>query len=168
MGLWSYMGRRPWMMRISTTTIAITNRRWMKPPRVYELTIPSAQRISSTTNTVHSIVASWRESPCAMTLRIPCQAGGPAGERSAAGRDCVVEDGHLRERFRNLVGEDHAQSLGERHDPALEELVVVGGQGIGREIPRDITIAGLVQIRGRRIEAGEKFQAAGAIPALFP
>ena len=28
------MGRRPWMMRISTITMAITSSRWMKPPMV--------------------------------------------------------------------------------------------------------------------------------------
>lgn len=43
------------MILMSTTMTAKTNKMWMNPPRVYELTIPSNQRISSTTAIVQSI-----------------------------------------------------------------------------------------------------------------
>ena len=36
------------MMRIRTTAMAITSKMWMKPPIVYELTIPSAHSTRST------------------------------------------------------------------------------------------------------------------------
>src|SRR5580765_2299659 len=152
------------MIRISTTTTAMTSKMWMKPPRVYELTIPSAQRISSTTNRVQSIVCPPGGSRpavpavhhCGFRARVGFRARRQWRRLSAARGHRVPEDRDLRERLRDLVGEHHPERLGERHDPTLEELVVVGGQGIGGEIPRDITIAGLVQVRGRRVEAGEK------------
>src|SRR6185503_11979106 len=47
--------RRPWMTLSNRTTIATTSRMWMNPPRVYELTIPSSQRMTSTTISVSSM-----------------------------------------------------------------------------------------------------------------
>src|SRR5215475_10724441 len=43
------------MMRINTTAIATTSRRWMKPPNVYEVTTPSSQRIISRKKIVQSM-----------------------------------------------------------------------------------------------------------------
>src|SRR6185295_18676153 len=150
------MGRRPWMTRMSTTTTAMTSKMWMKPPRVYELTIPSAQRISSTTNRVQSIVCPPGASRSAVPPVHLCGFRASAGVRdrrdwwrpSAAAGHRVAEDGDLRERLGDLIGEHHPEGLGERHDPPLEELVVVGGKGIRLQIARDITIAGLVEIGG--------------------
>src|SRR3954469_10531536 len=44
------------MMRRSTTTIAITSSRWITPPSVYDVAIPSSQRTSRTTITVESMM----------------------------------------------------------------------------------------------------------------
>ena len=49
-------GRRPWMIRISTTTIASTSRMWMNPPIVYELTSPRAQSTMRMIAMVHSML----------------------------------------------------------------------------------------------------------------
>jgi hypothetical protein len=43
------------MMRINTVAIANISRIWIKPPSVYEETIPSSQRIISRTNIVQSM-----------------------------------------------------------------------------------------------------------------
>jgi hypothetical protein len=48
------------MTRIRTTTIARIKRMWMKPPRVYELTIPSSHKMSRITKIVQSIGALLR------------------------------------------------------------------------------------------------------------
>jgi hypothetical protein len=40
------------MTRIRITASAMTRRRWMNPPNVYELTMPRSQRIRSTVKTV--------------------------------------------------------------------------------------------------------------------
>ncbi len=45
----------------------------------------------------------------------------------------VLKQGHLRDRLRDLALDGHADRLVEWHDLPLEELVVVGGQGIGRQ-----------------------------------
>ena len=46
---------RPWMTRIRTTTIANTNRRWMKPPIVVDVTSPRSHKTSKITKIVQSI-----------------------------------------------------------------------------------------------------------------
>jgi hypothetical protein len=43
------------MMRISTTMIAMTSKIWINPPRVYDVIIPSSQRMSKSTAIVTSI-----------------------------------------------------------------------------------------------------------------
>ena len=63
--------------------------------------------------------------------------------------------------------EGHLYRLGEGDDAALEELVVVGGEGIGDELLADVAIGGFVEIGARRLEACEKGQASGAIAAFF-
>lgn len=40
-----YNGLRPEIMLSKITTMAITSKMWMKPPIVYEVTIPSSQRM---------------------------------------------------------------------------------------------------------------------------
>jgi hypothetical protein len=47
------------MIRISTTANAMSSKMWMNPPKVYELTIPSAHKTSRITKIVHSIGASF-------------------------------------------------------------------------------------------------------------
>src|SRR5579872_6067235 len=51
----SYTGLRPWMMRTSTAMTASTRRMCIKPPRVYELTIPSNHNTNRMTAIVQSI-----------------------------------------------------------------------------------------------------------------
>src|SRR5207248_5361255 len=51
---WS--GLRPWIIRISATRIAITSRMWMNPPSVYDVSMPSSQRMTRTTTSVDSLV----------------------------------------------------------------------------------------------------------------
>src|ERR1700731_5361574 len=46
---------RPWMTRIRTTTIANTNRRWMKPPIVVDVTSPRSHNTSRITKIVQRI-----------------------------------------------------------------------------------------------------------------
>lgn len=46
---------RPWITWTSTSTTAATSSMWMKPPSVYELTSPSAQRTRSTKTKVQSM-----------------------------------------------------------------------------------------------------------------
>src|SRR5215470_5593336 len=55
-------GRRPWMSCITRTITAITSRRWMKPPRVYEDTRPRSHNTSKITKMVHSMGVSFRRS----------------------------------------------------------------------------------------------------------
>jgi hypothetical protein len=52
------IGRRPWMILMSTTAIARIRSRWMKPPKVYELTIPRSHMITRITKMVHSMASS--------------------------------------------------------------------------------------------------------------
>src|SRR6185369_3303859 len=49
------MGFRPWIIRINTVASAKTSRMWIKPPNVYDETIPSNQRIIKRTKMVQSI-----------------------------------------------------------------------------------------------------------------
>jgi hypothetical protein len=58
-------GRRPWMIRMRITTTAATMRRWMKPPIVYAVTSPSAQRTMSTTAIVNNIEELLSRTPAA-------------------------------------------------------------------------------------------------------
>lgn len=51
----AYRTLRPWMMRTSTTTMAITSRMWIRPPMVYEVTTPKSHKITRTTQIVQSI-----------------------------------------------------------------------------------------------------------------
>jgi hypothetical protein len=46
---------RPWMTRIRTTTMANTNRMWMNPPIVVDVTSPSSHKTSKITKIVQSI-----------------------------------------------------------------------------------------------------------------
>src|SRR5215475_9846526 len=122
----------------------MTSKMWMKPPSVYELTMPSAHRISRITKIVHNIVTSLDgleraphrvtfECPPSRTLCVQGNAGSVPGrsrrDPSTARGERVVEDRDLRVRFGDLVGQGHPQRLAERHQRALEELVVVGREG---------------------------------------
>jgi len=46
------------MTRINTTAMATISKMWMKPPSVYDVTIPSSHKTSKTTKTVVSTVTS--------------------------------------------------------------------------------------------------------------
>src|SRR5262245_44320671 len=48
--------RLPVMSCTSTATTASTSNRWMKPPRVYELTTPNSHSSNNTTKSVHNMV----------------------------------------------------------------------------------------------------------------
>jgi hypothetical protein len=48
------MTLRSWMTRIKTVTIARTNKMWMNPPKVYEVTRPSSHKTSKTAKIVQS------------------------------------------------------------------------------------------------------------------
>jgi len=48
-------GHTPWMTRISTMTMAITNRMWINPPIVLLLTSPSNHNTNKITAIVHNI-----------------------------------------------------------------------------------------------------------------
>src|ERR671919_2321694 len=117
------MGRRPWITRRITTTTAMTSRMWMKPPIVYELTIPRAHRMSKITKIVHSIenpplleLAARNHSTegCAFRARgwweDGCRTSAGRSAR-AARRQRVLEDRDLRVRLGDLVREDHSQHL---------------------------------------------------------
>ena len=54
-GLNRQNGLRPWMILISTTTIAMTRRIWIYPPMVYPLTKPKSHKITRITKMVQSI-----------------------------------------------------------------------------------------------------------------
>ena len=49
-------------------------------------------------------------------------------------------------RLRDFAVDGHAHRVRERHDPPLEELVVVGGQGIGRQAVRGVAVRDLVEV----------------------
>jgi hypothetical protein len=53
------------MMRINTTATANISKMWIKPPNVYEVTIPSSQRTISKTKIVQSMEH--------LQIAIPCQ-----------------------------------------------------------------------------------------------
>jgi hypothetical protein len=48
--------------------------------------------------------------------------------------------------LRDVVVRGHGHRLAKRDHPALEELVVVGGEGIGHKILADVAVRGLVEI----------------------
>src|SRR5713226_3809398 len=113
---------------------------WMKPPIVYELTRPRAHSIAV-------LLGPPRDGPgMAVADSVPPKGVKPSAG-SAAGGERVLEDRDLRVRLGDLAAQRHADQVGEREDLALEDLVVVGGQGIRREIGGDETVADLVEVR---------------------
>src|SRR6266566_5513883 len=79
----------------------------------------------------------------------------------------VLEQRHLRDGLGDLALDRHAHGVGQRHHATLDELIVVGGQGVRRQIPGREAVGHLVEIRVRREEAGEELEPSGPIPALF-
>ena len=61
-------GFLPWITRINTAIMARTNKMWINPPNVYELTIPKSQRINKRAAIVQSIESSFPASDTLGTL----------------------------------------------------------------------------------------------------
>src|SRR5215467_226711 len=77
------------------------------------------------------------------------------------------EKGDLRDRFCDAVVDGHGYRLAKRHHPALEELVVVGSERIGREVLADVAVRGLVEIRVGGLEACEEDETPRPVAALL-
>ena len=77
------------------------------------------------------------------------------------------EDRDLRYRLRDVVVRGHGHRLAKRDHRALEELVVVGGEGIGHKILADVAVRGLVEIGVGRLKAREKRETPRPIAAFF-
>src|SRR3989441_5235232 len=79
----------------------------------------------------------------------------------------VLQQRDLGIRLGDLAVPCHPERLRERHDPAFEELVVVGGQRVRREAVRRIAVRLLVEIRVRWIEARQELETLGPVAAFL-
>jgi 2-dehydro-3-deoxy-L-rhamnonate dehydrogenase (NAD+) len=75
----------------------------------------------------------------------------------------VLKQGQLRDRLGDVALDRHAHSLLERHHPPLDELVLVGGQGIvGQPVGR-VAVRDLVQVGVGRVEGRQELEPLGAV-----
>ena len=79
----------------------------------------------------------------------------------------AMRDGDLRHRFRDAVVGGHGHRLAKRDHPALEELVVVGGERIGHQLLADVAVRRLVEVGVGGLEAREKREAARPVPSFL-
>ena len=57
-GCYPVTGCRPWSTRAMNTMTATASRMWIRPPIVYELTIPNSHKTTRTVKTVESMLTS--------------------------------------------------------------------------------------------------------------
>src|SRR5690348_16910317 len=74
--------------------------------------------------------------------------------------DRCDEEGDLRDGFCDAVVDGHGHRLSKRDHPALEELVVVGGERIGHQRFADVAVGRLVEIGVGGLEVREEREAA--------
>src|ERR1039458_2343771 len=83
------------MTRMRTMTIAMTSRMWMKPPIVYDVTMPRSHRTRRMTKMVQSMFlppSSWIEQlPCRAWNGSSSSAASAGVERNAAPRDVLCK-----------------------------------------------------------------------------
>src|SRR6266849_3194883 len=77
------------------------------------------------------------------------------------------QEGDLGHRLRDAIIQSHGHGLPEWDHAALDELFVIGGEGIGGEVQAQEAMRRLVQVSVGRVEAGEEGQTTGAMAALL-
>src|SRR5664280_3144709 len=127
------------MTRMRTMTIAMTSRMWMKPPIVYDVTMPRSHRTRRMTKMVQSMFLppfSWIEQlPCRARNGSSSSAASAGVERNAAPRDVLCKSDKKRANLEKAAGLATASARRRgRNPPAVRETFLGRGDGSGDRI----------------------------------
>src|SRR5664280_436709 len=127
------------MTRMRTMTIAMTSRMWMKPPIVYDVTMPRSHRTRRMTKMVQSVFlppSSWIEQlPCRAWNGSSSSAASAGVERNAAPRDVLCKSDKKRANPEKAAGLATASARRRwRNPPAVRETFLGRSDGSGDRI----------------------------------